>query len=204
MDAVFSWLFDHSTLLFGGIIAGALLTIVLLGRPRRWWKWTLDAVAVIAIVFAALMLYFFASVTSALDGRLATLTFTTPGDARVHRLSDYRGKVVMLNYWATWCPPCRAEIPDLNRVTAQWHGREVVFLALTDEDAAVIEKFTAKYPIRATVARFSSAPPKGAIETMAYGGRPTTLILDREGRVQRRLIGAQSFEEFDKAIRSVM
>ena len=202
---VFAWLFDHSTWFFGGIIAAGLVAILLLGRPRRWWKWLLDAVAVAAVVIAAFALYFFTNVNRALDGRLASLAFTTANNPAVQRLADYRGKVVMVNYWATWCPPCREEMPDVNRTADAWRGRkDVVVLALTDEDATVIEKYTSKHPITATVGRFTSGVPQGAIETMAYRGRPTTLILDREGRVRRRLIGAQSFAAFDEAIRSVL
>lgn len=204
MDAVLAFAFDNSWLLFGGIIAVVLVLMWRVGRPRRWWKWLVHGGAVFAIAVSLLALWFFAGVTRALDRRLASLTFTEYGSTATHRLADYRGKVVFLNYWATWCPPCRAELPDINKLTDAYRGRDVVFLALTDEDAEVIRKFTAKYPIRATVAKFSSEQPAGGLEAFVYRGRPTTMIIDANGKVARRLIGMQSFERFDAAIRKAL
>jgi thiol-disulfide isomerase/thioredoxin len=199
-DDVLAFLFDNSLPVFGLAIAAALAVMVRVGRPRRWWGWLLDTGAVAAIGVSILGLWFFASIASAMDRRLDSLTVTPLGETRAHRLSDYRGKVVFLNYWATWCGPCRHEIPAINQLTSQWRGRDVVFLAVTDEDTAAVEKFLAKIPIEATVATFRSRAPKGDIETMCYSGRPTTLILDAEGRVRRRFIGARDYQEFNEAL----
>ena len=204
MDAAFAWLFDHSTFVFGGAIVLFALLIFRLGKPNRWWKWLADGALVLAIAIAAAAIYFFTTLTGALDHRLETLAFTEYGSTKTHRLADYRGKVVFVNYWATWCPPCRAEMPDINKVVDAYRGKDVVFLALTDETPEVVGRYTAKYPIRASVARFTSDKPSGAIAAMSYAGRPTTMIIDREGRVRHRLIGARSFEEFDRAIRSAL
>ncbi|HUP61323.1 MAG TPA: TlpA disulfide reductase family protein [Thermoanaerobaculia bacterium] len=204
MDAVLSFVFDHAYLVFGGVIAAFLVVMYLVGRPRRWWKWILQAGAVGAIAVAVLILYAFAAISSALNQRVSTLRFTEYGAASQQRIADYRGKVVFLNYWATWCPPCREEIPDINRLADSWRGRDVVFLAVTDEDAAIVQKFMATFPMRTTVARFQSEPPKSALAKFAYQGRPTTMIVDREGRVRRVLIGKRSFEEFDAAIKAAM
>jgi thiol-disulfide isomerase/thioredoxin len=204
MDAVLSFVFDHAYLVFGGVIAVFLVVMYLVGRPRRWWKWIVQAGAVGAIAVAILALYLFASISSALNRRVSALSFTEYGASFSQRIADHRGKVVLLNYWATWCPPCREEMPDINRVADAWRGRDVVVLAVTDEDAEVVQKFMTKFPMRATVARFQSDIPKSAIAKFAYQGRPTTMIIDREGRVRGLLIGKRSFEEFDAAIKAAM
>jgi thiol-disulfide isomerase/thioredoxin len=204
MDAVLAFLFDHSVVVFGGaiLVLGAVMWVA--GRPSRWWKWLVHAGAVGVIAVSVAALWFFAGVERALDHRLTTLEFTEYGSTTPHRLADYRGKVVLVNYWATWCPPCRAELPDINRVVDAYRGRNVVFLALTDEDAGVIRKFTEKYPIRATVARFTSDKPSGGLAAFVYQGRPTTMILDATGRVSRRMIGMQTYQRLNEAIRAAL
>lgn len=202
-DDILSFLFDHSLLVFGIAIALAVAVMVGIGRPRRWWGWLLDTGAVAAIGVSVLALWFLTGIASAMDGRLESLTVTPLGETTPRKLSDYRGKVVFLNYWATWCGPCRHEIPAINQLTGKWSKRDdVVFLAVTDEDDATIRKFLEKIPIEATVATFRSDAPRTGIEKMCYSGRPTTLIIDAQGRVQRRFIGARSFEDFDAALTS--
>jgi thiol-disulfide isomerase/thioredoxin len=202
-DDVLSFLFDHHTIIFGIAIVVAFAVIVKIGRPRRWWGWLFDAGSVGAIVVSAVALWFFTGVAGAMDHRLESLTFTHAGDPTPHKLSEYRGKVVFLNYWATWCGPCRHEIPAINKLAERYRGTDVVFLAVTDEDFAVIDKFRTQFPMRATVARFTSEEPRTGIEKMVYGGRPTTIVIDRDGRVHTRIIGAKSFEDFDATLTSV-
>ena len=196
------FLFDHTVPVFAAVIAVALVLMVLIGRPRRWWGWLFDAGSVFAIAVSILALWFFTSIAGAMDHRLESLTVTPIGETTAHKLSDYRGKTVFLNYWATWCPPCRHEIPAINQLAEKWRGSDVVLLAVTDEDTAIVSKFLEKNPIHARVATFRSAAPRTALEKFCYAGRPTTLVIDAEGKVRRRLIGAQTFEEFDAAIRS--
>lgn len=204
MDAVLSFVFDNAYLLFGAMIVAFLALMWFVGRPTRWWKWLVQAWAVGSIAFAIFAIWFFAGIASALDHRLASLQFTEYGSTTTHKLSDFRGKVVFVNYWATWCPPCRKEMPDISKLADAYRGKDVVILALTDEEAEVIQRYTAKYPIHATVAKFTSDKPRGGIESFVYQGRPTTLILDANGKVTRRFIGMRTFEQFDAAIRKAM
>lgn len=199
-----SFVFDHAVALCGLFIAAFAALMWRIGRPDQAWKWVVQAWAVLAIGLAALAMIVFAGVAAALDTRLQSLRFTEYGSTAERTLADYRGKVVLVNYWATWCPPCREEMPDLNRVAAAYRGKEVVVLALTDEDEETVRKYTSRYPIRATVARFTSAPPRGAVEAFAYQARPTTVVLDARGNVRKRLIGMRNFADFDGAIRAAL
>lgn len=110
----------------------------------------------------------------------------------------------MLSIWATWCPPCRAEMPDLNRIAAKWQGRDVVVLTLSDETWEAIGRYTSRFPMRTTVGHFTSAQPRTSLEAFAFRGRPTTLVLDRGGRVQQQLIGMRDYASFDNAIRDAL
>lgn len=202
-DDVLSFLFDHSLIVFGIAIAVAVIVMLRIGRPRRWWGWLLDAGSVVAIGVSILALWFFGTIAGVMDHRLGTLTVTRIGETTPHKLADYRGKVVFLNYWATWCGPCRHEIPAINQLAEKWKGSDVVFLAITDEDAATVNQFLAKMPMQASVATFTSDQPRTGIEKMCYSGRPTTIVIDADGKVSRRFIGARSFEDFNAALTRV-
>lgn len=201
-DDVLGFLLDHP-FIFGIPIVVALAVLVRVGRPRRWWAWLLGTGAIAAIVVSLAGLWFFTSVASALDRRLDSLLITPYGETTANGLPGYRGKVVFLNYWATWCGPCRREIPAINQLARKWKGQNVVFLAVTDEAPTVVERFLVKMPIEATVASFRSDPPGNAFEKTMYDGRPATLIIDAEGKVRRRFVTSRSFEDFDEALTTV-
>jgi thiol-disulfide isomerase/thioredoxin len=118
-------------------------------------------------------------------------------DGRRFKISEYRGKVVVLDFWATWCPPCRKEIPQLVRIANQHRDRglEVIGLHLLDSrtpPTETIRKFIDDYSISYTI---GMADDK--IFT-AYLGRetaiPQTLIFGRDGRVVEHLIGYSESE----------
>src|SRR4028118_2108873 len=120
-------------------------------------------------------------------------------EGRTVRLSDYRGQVVLVNFWATWCPPCRAEIPDLVRLQREYgkDGLQIIGVTYPPEQPEHVRKFTRRlkvnYPIvlgtRATKAGFSPD------ETL-----PLTVIIDREGKIRGTIAGIVLPEEFNVKI----
>ena len=126
---------------------------------------------------------------------------------KTHKLSDYKGKVIFLNFWATWCPPCRAEMPDIQKLYEQSpkDGEDaVIVLGVAspklgnEKDEAGIKAFMDKngytYPVLMDV--------RGEL-FQAYGIRaiPTTYMIDRNGNVIGRAQGAISFENMKKIVR---
>jgi thiol-disulfide isomerase/thioredoxin len=114
------------------------------------------------------------------------------------RLSDYLGEWVVVNYWATWCAPCRKEIPDLSKLHDQRADVTVLGLAFEDlEDSdyyAFLEDFDVTYPIL-KVNVYDPPEPFGA--PMAL---PTTIILDPQGRAVKAFIGPVTREAIEKFI----
>ena len=115
--------------------------------------------------------------------------FTLPDlDGRPFTLSAYRGNVVVLNFWATWCPPCRAEIPGFIALQDAFREAGVVFVgvALDDEGAAVVAPYAEErgmnYPV--LVDGWQAAARYGGIGTV-----PTTFLIDAEGRIRYRHTG---------------
>lgn len=114
-------------------------------------------------------------------------SLTLFGTGEALRLSDLRGKVVVLNFWASWCPPCRDEAPTFERVWKEYKDRGVVFVGVdiwdTDEDAAkFLQEFGITYP--------TGPDPNGEI-AIDYGltGIPETYFITREGMIAQKAIG---------------
>ena len=123
--------------------------------------------------------------------------------------ADFRGKVILLNFWATWCSPCRQEIPGLNDLYHQYKegGVAVIGIALDRGGAEEIQKFVKKFRVdyinaigdEAVVKAFSRIPGIGPIE-----GIPVTFIIDRKGQICRRFVGFTEKRVLEEAIRQVL
>lgn len=117
-----------------------------------------------------------------------TVVFQDAG-GRELGFADFRGKVVVVNLWATWCAPCVREMPALERLRQKLAGSEAVVLAISSDrgGARQVEPFLKKHGVEGLGVWLD---PKGAVPR-AFGARglPTTIILDREGREVGRLEG---------------
>lgn len=124
------------------------------------------------------------------------------GTGETLRLSDLRGKVVVLNFWASWCPPCRQEAPAFERVWEQYKDRGVVFVGVdiwdTDEDAAgFLREFGITYP--------TGPDPNGEI-AIDYGltGIPETYFITRDGMIAQKAIGIVQEEMFPRVLEELL
>ena len=151
---------------------------------------------------------------------LATMLFVLPGTmlaqtkkapdvalkdlrGRIVRLSSFKGRVVLLNFWATWCPPCRAEMPDLVRLQREYRelGLQVIGVTYPPTSRVEVRRFVrglgVNYPIvfgtRKTKALFDQS------ETL-----PITVVIDREGNIREMIEGILLAEEFEEKIRPVL
>jgi len=110
-------------------------------------------------------------------------------------LSDFRGKTVLLNVWATWCPPCREEMPSLDRLQKALGGPgfEVVALSIDAGGVQVVERFYKEIGI-ASLAIYVDSTMRAASQ-LATPGVPTTLLIDREGRELGRHAGPATWDD---------
>jgi thiol-disulfide isomerase/thioredoxin len=124
------------------------------------------------------------------DARQYKLTKLSGGDVR---LADYQGKVVVTNFWATWCGPCRVEMPQLERVMEKYKDdKDVVFLAInTDDDRNYVEPYIKGQKIKLPVVYANYLDAEFRITSI-----PTTMIFDRQGQVAFRQAGYNSREDF--------
>ena len=115
--------------------------------------------------------------------------FTLPkDDGKVVTLADFRGKILVLNFWATWCPPCIDEMPSLNRLTERSSGKglEVVAVSL-DEDPDAYRSFLAKNRIAFLTLRNPARAVSAEYGTFKL---PESYIISRDGRLLNKIIGA--------------
>jgi len=113
-------------------------------------------------------------------------------------MSAYQGKPLVLNFWARWCPPCRAEIPELNEFSKHHAGKIAVVGIGIEDDAAAVKIFARDFPIRYPV--FLSGPNGPQMMKMLgnpRGGLPYTLFIDRHGRVIGQKLGLLRQRDLD-------
>ncbi|HSK39683.1 MAG TPA: TlpA disulfide reductase family protein [Arenibaculum sp.] len=124
------------------------------------------------------------------------LAFVGAGGERLS-LGDFRGRVVLLNLWATWCAPCVEEMPALDRLQAARGGRdfEVVALSLDRGGRAQVAPFLDRLGVRNL--RIYLDPSGAAMGALGPRGLPTTILIDREGREVGRLEGAAEWDSAD-------
>jgi len=122
-----------------------------------------------------------------------------------HRLSDYRGKIVLINFWASWCPECIEEMPSLNKLYEKYEGKGLVVLGISADrkkEAAlkILMQTSVTYPV--------SLDTTGGMFIKRYTviALPTTVIIDRNGFIKERVIGRIDFSStaFVKKIENLM
>ena len=184
-------------------------------RPKDGMEWA-GAILSGALVLAALALMVTAgegSSTARPESREADLiedfslavpasdfSFTGVNDDRQWTLSDFDGKVVIINFWATWCAPCRVEIPDLNRLQDKYRYEGLVILSISDEPKNLLVRWEETVPMRTYRMRVPEFIELPTPFTDSFVLRPTTFIIDREGIVRRYLLGPRSFDFFENAV----
>lgn len=124
-------------------------------------------------------------------------------DGKRVKLSDFKGKVVILNFWATWCAPCRAEIPGFVALEKNYgyKGLAVIGVSVDEQGPDVVKEFMKQFQMTYPVV----IGDQKIVE--AYGGIagiPTTFVIDREGRIVGKHIGYQDREIFEKEIQSLL
>ncbi|MDD5388583.1 MAG: TlpA disulfide reductase family protein [Gallionellaceae bacterium] len=115
-------------------------------------------------------------------------------DGKMHDLADLKGKVVVVNFWATWCPPCRREMPSLERLKQQLQSRGLAMLAVdVGEDADTVFAFTGQLEPAPTFPLLLDRDSR-AMQRWKVKGLPTTFVIDQQGRVIFRAIGGREFD----------
>jgi cytochrome c biogenesis protein CcmG/thiol:disulfide interchange protein DsbE len=156
---------------------------------RRIAAWTAVAIAAGILVLFAMPSY--RQGEASIAGKPA-LDFPLMLAGKSEHLSDLKGKVVVLNFWATWCPPCVAETPALNRLEKYIDSRGGMVLGVSvDEDGAAYEKFLKDQSVVFSTYRDATKKSAADYGTSIY---PETYVIDRHGKIARKFIGEQKWD----------
>jgi thiol-disulfide isomerase/thioredoxin len=168
-------------------------------------------IVAVALVATAAGLYSFSHQRATLVGpieqaqaRLARLSLPDPA-GRLQSLTQWQGKVVVLNFWATWCTPCREEIPDLVRIQRRFasNGLQIVGIAIdsTDKVQNFAHEFDINYPLM--IGKIDLIEITRQLGNNA-SGLPFTVILDRSGKIANIHLGRISEEELIRQLHPLL
>ncbi|HEY4663237.1 MAG TPA: TlpA disulfide reductase family protein [Candidatus Humimicrobiaceae bacterium] len=115
-------------------------------------------------------------------------------------LSDFKGNIVVLNFWATWCPPCREEIPDFVKVFNEFRDKDVQFIGVSNEDISTLKRFAADYGINYPIL----VDDKNIMAIWGIRAIPTTFVFDRDGRIVFENVGMMTREQIRNVIENVL
>jgi cytochrome c biogenesis protein CcmG/thiol:disulfide interchange protein DsbE len=122
-------------------------------------------------------------------------------DGRAGKLSDYVGKIVVVNFWASWCPPCRKEIPALVQISKEYASRGVVVLGVAMDEGGLngvrrfLQEVDVTYPV---------VIPDGSSSLSSVRGLPTTWLIDKQGRIAAIYSGAMTEDVFRQGIEQLL
>jgi thiol-disulfide isomerase/thioredoxin len=116
------------------------------------------------------------------------------GAGMARSLADWRGRVVLVNLWATWCAPCVEEMPALDRIAARLGGPDfdVVAISVDRQGASVVQPFLGKLGLSRLAPYLD--PSNAAVRVLGAPGLPVSVVLDREGRELGRVLGAAEWD----------
>ena len=176
--------------------------------PQGGLQWAATVLSTLLVLFAgmllALLLYMDQeedAFASGINEQTADFAFTLVEDETPRQLSDFRGNVVLLNFWATWCQPCITELPELDRLQQDYASQRLVVITLSDEPREDLLRYSDLLP-RETVSGYFEydllpQPFKGALET----GRPISYIIDRDGYLRQNVVGAGNYDSFERLVK---
>lgn len=211
-------LFLTATLLIVGAIW--LIYYALRDTPGKWptdaFQWSTVGIASmvggLAVGLAFLVLAFSANparldtgetadvLPEELDAAVGDFSFRLVADGSEMRFSELAGKVVLVNIWATWCPPCLFEMPELNRLQQDYEAEGLVVLNLSDEDRQNLLTFASELPLSTLSAYVDPATVPEPLQRN-FAVRPASFIIDRGGILRVSVLGARDYEAFERMIR---
>ncbi len=166
------------------------------GTAWRWLAVVAVAVLVVAVVSRGRM--------SSQAGAPGALEFSLQDmNGNTVKLSDFRGKPVLINIWATWCEPCKLEIPELIELQDQYRSKGLTILGVSlDDTPEELRPFAAEYKMNYPI--LVGRNRDDVLESMGYvDGVPTSILVRRDGTASVRQAGIQTKDWFDRQIRAL-
>ncbi len=142
--------------------------------------------------------------TGTQKGQLAPDFSLTDLNGKQVSLADYAGKKVLVNFWATWCPPCRVEMPHMQKFYEDYEAKDVVILGVnltpTEKNRSVVQDFIQEQQLTFPIVLDQEGEVSQAYKVVAY---PTTYFLDADGVIREKFQGAINYDVMEKVLQGM-
>lgn len=201
---------------YASVAVVSILLLLQKKQDRVFLGWIRGMFGVPGLIFSVLLLgqYFqspqrfeemrttYTKLAAAKGEKAPDFGFVLLSSREKRQLSDYRGRVVLLNVWATWCVPCLKEMPDLDTLQRKFTKDGLVIINLSDESIEVIERYLAKNPM---VTSHGRVERRDVPEFYQFGGaRPTTFLINSHGEVVEAIVGARDLNYFERTVMPIL
>ena len=209
---------DLNTLIMSAVVMmlvglGFIIMIIRNRKPqnRTPAEWIGVGLSAVLVALSGMLLFMgftigntvsgpFSDQKSAVGSSAPSFDFTLLGSDEGKALADYEGEVVLLNFWATWCPPCLDEMPDLNRLYADYKDQGLRVITISDESPEELAAFSEIIALDTESGYITDgmALPLPYVKMME--GRPESYVIDRDGTIREFILGARNYEFFKASI----
>lgn len=190
------------------ILAGVLIfALKFIFKTQKKWLGILLVSFGVLTVFSGIILFsgsYFIQQKSGvgnLNNQARDFSFQSAADDGTKKLSDYKGKYILLNFWATWCSPCLEEMPDLSEISEKYRDKDLVVLAVSDEDGETVRSFLERHDYKFETGFLNIEASDDLPEIFKNTvGRPTSFLIDKNGTVKSVIVGGSTRETFERSL----
>ena len=187
-------------------VSTGLLYLIL--RKNRSWipqgaiQWAATVLCIFLVGLSGLILVFVWSYEEP-DQEATTAVHVEPFEFQLVstqetlNISDYSGRVILLNFWATWCQPCITELPELDALQVAYSDQGLVVVTLSDEELDELNLYSDLLPQETVSGYIQPNDLPESFQNELANGRPVTYVIDAEGMIRERIRGAGNFEYFE-------
>ena len=173
-------------------------------------KLTLAGYIILAICFGFIIhsIFFKSQIAPTTNHEVSTPTIQTlfsksfpDENGKIQNLKQWQGKIIVLNFWATWCPPCREEMPELSQLNLKYQNKNVVVVGISTDDVPTVKKFTSETKVSYTLL---AADMAGSDLAFSLGNDqdvlPYTVIIKPDGTVAKTFFGRLSMPKLEETL----
>jgi thiol-disulfide isomerase/thioredoxin len=176
--------------------------------PRSWKRWLAVSVACVVIYYSVNFLNWsrlkvnpLQPVYAHANQKAPPFDFHLVSDGSQHSLDDYRGKVIVLNIWATWCDPCVEEMPELDKFQREYRDRGVAVITVSDQSPQDILKFPGFQALQTVKAYVEGTETSAPLFVRGEVARPITHLIDADGVLRETYIGPHNAAFFEEQVK---